>query len=263
MVNSKMIHPSHPEHPLEMVNHQESYTCDGCKMEGTGPRYRCERCNYDLHHECMFAPSKLKFQAHTCKFYESPLPAANCTKVNCTKCIRSCDACGLTIKGFVYHYSEKGWDFHPRCAKLENKIQVGNVTFWLKKQGPCSCAWCKKKLPRGAGKNNIPGWSYVSKYDDYNFHEYCVMEMAMQNSYTPSNYSATTSRDSSSALVMHQGINLPLKIKSKRSGANSIKWVEILKIFLRTVFSILFGDPSAILASTMAHLVTQGLFHQG
>ena len=56
--------------------------------------------------------------------------------------------------------------------------------------------------------------------------------------------------------------DLRVLIKSKKNGANSKnKWLEILKIFLRTVFSILLGDPTAILASTLAHLVTEGFLH--
>ncbi|XP_021773905.1 uncharacterized protein LOC110737861 [Chenopodium quinoa] len=175
-------HPSHREHPLVAVNRQGAYTCDGCKMEGMGLRYRCEGCNYDLHQECMFAPPKLKIQEHKYRFLERPLPGPNCTRVDCTKC-RSCDACGMAVKGFVYHCSKTGWDFHPRCAKLESKISIGDVTFWFEKQGPSSCAWCKRKLLNGA-KKKIPGWSYVSKYDDYNLHVFCVMEMAMQSSST-------------------------------------------------------------------------------
>lgn len=141
--------PKPPRHTLERVNYEGLYACDGCRMDGTGPRYRCDRCNYDLHHECMFAPPKITFQGQKCQFLERPLPGANCTRVNCTKCIRRCDACGMKIKGFMYHCSKSGLDFHPRCAKLESKISVGDVTFWLEKQGPSGCAWCKKKLLGG------------------------------------------------------------------------------------------------------------------
>lgn len=137
------------DHPLVMVNQQRPYTCDGCKTEGIGLRYRCERCNYDLHHQCMFSSPKLKFQGNQYRFLEKPLPGPNCTRANyCIDC-RNCDACGKNVKGFVYHCSDTGWDLHPRCAKLDCKISIGDVTFWLEKQGPSTCAWCNKRLLKG------------------------------------------------------------------------------------------------------------------
>ncbi|XP_021753568.1 uncharacterized protein LOC110718939 [Chenopodium quinoa] len=155
--------------------------------------------------------------------------------------------------GFVYHCPKTDWDFHPTCVNLETEIKIEDVTFRLEKQGSSSCAWCKRKLVKGAVKK-IPGWSYVSEEDhDYNFHVYCVMEMAMQSS----------SSDEVSGKTMSfalQGNELPLKTKSKKI-CKSNKWLRILKIFVGTVFSILLGDPTTIIASTMAHLVIEGLFH--
>ncbi|XP_021846734.2 uncharacterized protein [Spinacia oleracea] len=249
MTSDKMSHPSHPEHPLQKVNYQNEYTCDGCKMKGTRERYRCEKCDFDLHIDCVTCPN-ITVQGQNCQFLEKPRLGIHCKKVDCTEC-RSCDACGMTIKGFVYHCRTTDWDFHPRCAKLEDQITIDDVMFRLEKQQPSSCAWCNKKRLKG-GYKKIPGWSYVSnKNDGYNFHVYCVMEMAMQNL--------------SSAL---QAMNQPeVKTKSKKLShglsSTSNKWVNVLKAFLGAVFSILLGDPTTLIGSTMAHLVIQGLLQAG
>lgn len=142
-----MSHPSHPEHPLQKVNYQNEYTCDGCKMKGTRERYRCEKCDFDLHIDCVTCPN-ITVQGQNCQFLEKPRLGIHCKKVDCTEC-RSCDACGMTIKGFVYHCRTTDWDFHPRCAKLEDQITIDDVMFRLEKQQPSSCAWCNKKRLKG------------------------------------------------------------------------------------------------------------------
>ncbi|XP_021773235.1 uncharacterized protein LOC110737163 [Chenopodium quinoa] len=157
--------------------------------------------------------------------------------------------------GFVYHSYETDRDFHPTCVNLENEIKIEDVTFRLEKQGTSSCAWCKRKLVKGAVKK-IPGWSNVSEEDhDYNFHVYCVMEMAMQGSSSNEVFGKTMS-----LTLQGKGNELPIKTKSKKISKSN-KWLRILKLFVGTVFSILLGDPTTIIASTMAHLVIVGLFH--
>lgn len=51
---SGKTHPCHPEHELEQKNYKSPYTCSGCKMQGFGKRYACDRCDYVLHDDCMF-----------------------------------------------------------------------------------------------------------------------------------------------------------------------------------------------------------------
>ncbi|XP_074314659.1 uncharacterized protein LOC141649890 [Silene latifolia] len=200
-------------------------------------------------------PRTITFEGYECKLLERPLP---CRRSRCKHggFCRSCDACGVTVKGLVYHCAteDSEWDFHTRCVKLESEICIGDVIFRLKKQGPSKCLWCKKRLLSGASKN-IPGWSYVSNYMDYSFHVNCVMDMADQHN----NTSTSSGSDMSLAL---QGKELPLQTKSKGSIEKN-KWLKIFQIFLKTILAILIGDPTTILASTLAHVVTQGLFHAG
>lgn len=256
-----MASNKHIDHPLEKANCRSSYTCDGCKMEGMGERYQCKVCNLSLHPECMSASPKLTIQGQECQFLESPPPKkcsrgrANCSKskkVCCTEG-RSCDACGMTVKGFVYHCPNTDWDFHPRCAQLKDEIVIEDDTFFLKKQGSTTrCGLCQKKVPRGA-EEKISGWCYSSlKADDFNIHVYCVMKAKQQ---VPSS--------SNNDVIISTRPNLSLRSHNKTTthGSRSKIWLALLENFLRAVFSILVGDPTTVIASSIAHLVVQGFFN--
>lgn len=253
-----MTHRSHPKHPLVMVDGERRYKCDGCKMYGIGKRYTCKRCDFDLHPKCMFPSNTITIQGQECHFHEKPPIGIHCTKANCTKC-RTCDACGMTIMGFVYHCPNTDWDFHPTCVKLENKISIEDVTFSPQKQGLSNCAWCKRRLLKGAVEK-ITGWSSVAEDEDYNLHVYGVMDMVMQLQGSSSNFNEGHTRDRDLSLALKGTTELPLKNKSKKVSKTN-KWLKMFKVFIGTVFSILLGDPTTLIASTMAHLVVEGLSH--
>ncbi|KAK2976860.1 hypothetical protein RJ640_009311 [Escallonia rubra] len=179
------FHPSHPKHKLELKNYKKPYTCDGCKEQGFGSRYRCDECNYELHKDCM-----LNTQITSHEFYKgaifrffNQLPKDVC---------KSCDACGKVINGFVYHCGEKGKNLHPCCRSLKNTISIegGNengkdkedftsVTFKLYKKVLGKCIWCHKKTLWGSS-SGINGWSYVSECKDYHYHVNCTAEMVLE-----------------------------------------------------------------------------------
>ncbi|KAH9617889.1 hypothetical protein KSS87_023516 [Heliosperma pusillum] len=199
-----------------------------------------------------YHPGTIIFQGYECKFLERPLP---CACRNRSKCkhgdyCRSCDACGVTVEGDVYHCATEDWDFHTHCVNLQSEICIDDVIFRLKMQGPSKCLWCNKHLLPGASKN-IPGWSYVSNHNGYSLHVNCVMDMVNQHD----NTSNSSGSDMSLAL---QGKELTLQSKSKGSKEKS-KWLKIFQVFLKTVLSILIGDPTTIIVSTMAYVLTQGL----
>ncbi|CAO2815545.1 unnamed protein product [Amaranthus hypochondriacus] len=247
---------SHHEHPLYEFDHKCQYKCNGCEMDGFGKRFRCGKCNFDLHPECKLAEPIKIYEKGTYEFFAKPPIGVNCS--NKHKCksgyCRSCDACGMTLKGYMYHSTYNDQDFHPKCLKLELKIKIEDVIFTLQHQMPRSfkCAMCKKNLVQGAVKKT-PGWSYVSEYDDCDFHVYCVMEMAMKSM----NCSSTSRQMNSSAVERYQ------HRKIKKKGSSSIRsksyWFKIISAFMTSVISILIGDPTTFVASTMVHLITQSV----
>lgn len=53
---------SHPEHPLSQVDMSDCFKCKGCKEKGSGYRFTCKQCEFQLHEFCALAPELL--QAH-------------------------------------------------------------------------------------------------------------------------------------------------------------------------------------------------------
>ncbi|KAK9690822.1 hypothetical protein RND81_09G156300 [Saponaria officinalis] len=191
-------------------------------------------------------PERITFEGYECKFMER---AMRCSMGQCEhgEYCRSCEACGMTVKGFVYHCANEDKYFHTQCTNLTTPICVADVIFRLQKHGPSNCLCCNKKLFQGASKN-IPGWSYVSRYKNYSIHVHCVLDMVKQHTDA-----------SSSSGGSHLTLALPL-----HNGSNvSKKWLNVFHIFLKTVFVILIADPTTILASTLAHFFTLVFFHAG
>ncbi|KAJ8433947.1 hypothetical protein Cgig2_001876 [Carnegiea gigantea] len=146
------------------------YTCNGCKMDGIGHRYRCDQHDFDLHEECISALPKMNaFHKYRCEFLKEPLSTS-----------AYCEACGFPAKGFVFHCArdKKNLYFHPRCALLRTEIPLNDTKFKLRPTAPSNCHWCNKERVTGAN-NKIRGWAYVSEFGS-GFHVHCVFEMAMQ-----------------------------------------------------------------------------------
>ncbi|XP_059628132.1 uncharacterized protein LOC132270929 isoform X2 [Cornus florida] len=158
---------SSKEHDYDLKEYKKRFTCDGCKEEGYGPRYRCTNSDYELHEECHTKSSELKIsheflkESSTLKFYEKQ------------KQPRCCIACGRDICGYVYSDEVKGCNFHPCCTKLKPEFTNNEVIFRLCPKASSKCMWCIKK----GQKTRVSGWSYISACKKYRFHVYCVPEM--------------------------------------------------------------------------------------
>ena len=142
----------HHKHPLHEFDCKSLYKCDGCKMDGFGKKFRCEKCDYDLHPECNSAEAIIEFKGKKYEFFSKPPKGVNCRKNHkCKSGCRGCDACGMTIEGYMYHCTDNDQDFHPKCLKLKPQIIIEDVTFTLQSKMPQSskCAKCKKNLVQG------------------------------------------------------------------------------------------------------------------
>ena len=56
----EMLHFGHPRHPLSLVKLPNLFTCAGCKEYGSGKRFVCQQCDFQLHDFCAAAPPTLK-----------------------------------------------------------------------------------------------------------------------------------------------------------------------------------------------------------
>ncbi len=241
-ITTKMgkTHISHPEHELELKNYKKRYTCDGCKGDGFGKRYRCEQCNYDLHEDCMFTTpttSHKFFRNSTFKFYEQhPRDGIE----------TYCDACGKRVKGFVYHCPKTDKDLHPCCRNLKDKLEIDGVKFRLR-ETVSKCSWCNQKKIKDSW-SKIKGWSYVSECNTYNFHVYCAMEMVVEG------WKDGTANDNDCLALENLDLR-SIQCHSNRNRGRGNKYLRIVKIFLKTIISILLGDPTITLASILVDLV--------
>uniref|UniRef100_A0A0A0KQX2 Phorbol-ester/DAG-type domain-containing protein n=1 Tax=Cucumis sativus TaxID=3659 RepID=A0A0A0KQX2_CUCSA len=209
-------HPSHPWHGLELKNYMKPYTCNGCKEKGFGPRYRCERCDFNLHQACSYTSLRLSshdyFPGSKFKFLRNPPKPCH------PECIIRCDACRKTIKGYVFHCEEDDIDLHPCCRNLKRSYQIEEVKFKLHRKVRGKCMWCNRKNLKDGG-NNDNGWSYVSECDNYHLK---VQE---------------------------------IQARGRWDGGAKNKFWRITKFIIKTVVSIVIGDPTMIIASFFVELL--------
>lgn len=243
MAMETLRNPSHPMHELELEEYQKPYTCDGCKETGFGPRYRCKKCNFDLHKACMFAQnapdSHEFFPGSTFEFLTDPSACHEECKIRC-------DACRKTINGFVFHCEKDDLDLHPCCRNLKKSYRIEDVEFNLHEKVKGRCMWCKKKNINDSGQDN--GWSYISECGEYHVHVACVTEIALESWYR----SGGNTSEQSLALKM----NLKeIQARGRGNGGRGNKFWRILKILIQTIVSIVIGDPTTILASLFVQLI--------
>ena len=228
-------HSGYPAHKFEKKNYPKPYWCDGCKEPGYGSRYK--RDDVELHRECLF-PSRTKshefFPGDTFKFLKKT-PGEN---------ERCCDACGMDVKGFVYHCEAKKWDLHPFCHKLKNKMEIDGVKFQLccNKVPERKCLFCKKKkLPNGV--RGIPGWSYVSdETKSANFHVHCSMKWVINS------WKYIEQQDNNRLTLKNLSLT-ELKADSIERGGKNLEYLRIAMLVLRCTASLLLGDPTPLLFS--------------
>ncbi|KAG6578704.1 hypothetical protein SDJN03_23152, partial [Cucurbita argyrosperma subsp. sororia] len=256
-------HPTHRRHVLELKNYMEPYTCNGCKEKGFGPRYRCEKCDFDLHKPCTYdrvaSVSHEFFPGSRFRFMRNPPKPCH------PECIIRCDACRKTIKGFVFHCEEDDLDIHPCCRELKKSYRIEDVKFNLHKKMKGKCIWCKSKRLEDGGEDN--GWSYVSECEEYHVHVACVTEMALEAWYKSQSCNGGSNSRSGGGSGMRsstsgtQSVAVKLNLKEiqarRRAERGGIeKFWRVVKFIVKTVISIVIGDPTMILASFFVDLLT-------
>lgn len=225
----KLRCPDLHHHSLYLEYKKNSYNCDGCKERGYGERYKCKRCEFDLHVECkgaatdcstdapIFYEGKKKF-----KFYKSLPVKSKRQRTECT-------AYGYNIRGFVFQ-SKCGQNLHPCCLKLE-KIENKKSKFDLSTIASSKCCLC--------GRNEIwegfTGWWYNSDCSKYHIHVHCLKKRTNEAWMTKFLYQGSDIPD-------HELKNL---IFSGNSNISGRRMKMILKVFRFLVVNIL--DPKKLM----------------
>ncbi|OMO97278.1 C1-like protein [Corchorus olitorius] len=106
------------DHPLTEANSDTEFLCDGCKTLGTGTRYRCEPCGFDLHDYCATCPMELPSFMH-----EHNLKLVLRKPKDACQIIRVCDLCNDPVEGLFYRCQLCEFDVHPCCTQLPEYVR--------------------------------------------------------------------------------------------------------------------------------------------
>ncbi|KAI3952633.1 hypothetical protein MKX01_013595 [Papaver californicum] len=158
----------------------DEFVCDGCSAVGSGARYHCKQCSFDLHEDCATCPGFLTSFIHP----NHPLERIWEGPENDHGQLRPCDVCGGQVKGLFYKCSsgapEKRYDegshyffIHPTCSKFQPQLHHGideNHPLRLQSVPVIPDAWCAicRKLVSSSS------WSYRCDPCGVNIHPQCI-----------------------------------------------------------------------------------------
>ncbi|KAJ0448356.1 putative chromatin regulator PHD family [Helianthus annuus] len=117
-------HFLHPAHKLNyLTTNTSSYVCDGCQVVGTGSRFTCTTCNFDLHDYCAKCPTRLTSSTS----HQHPMSLVVHKSIpNLTE---SCRICLYPIKGLAYQCKDCNFWVHPLCVSTNSGHSQVNNTF--------------------------------------------------------------------------------------------------------------------------------------
>ncbi|KAI3945769.1 hypothetical protein MKW98_023043 [Papaver atlanticum] len=124
--NGTLQHITHPhvliKQTFEDIQNEgyenDEFVCDGCSVEGSGARYHCKQCSFDLHEDCATCPGFLKSPIHPNHPLELIWEGAEKDHTQ----LRPCDVCGDQVKGLFYKCSS---------GAPEKRYDDGNHYFFI------------------------------------------------------------------------------------------------------------------------------------
>ncbi|XP_072980495.1 protein VACUOLELESS GAMETOPHYTES-like [Typha angustifolia] len=119
MARQNITHILHDQrHILIPTDNGRNYTCNGCNLRGTGARYRCHSCDFDLHFLCAESPPQFFLSGHLMTLFLRPERSHDGTS------LRRCDGCTQMVEGMFYHLEAYNYDLHPVCLIRQLQPQV-------------------------------------------------------------------------------------------------------------------------------------------
>ncbi|MCL7025698.1 hypothetical protein MKW94_027748 [Papaver nudicaule] len=158
-MSNTLKHFTH-SHILTKINFSDEFLCDGCNMLGSGVRYHCSGCKFDLHEGCATCPEKIDTYIH---------PGHKLTRV--WEGLESVD--GLLRLFYRCSSGRHCFFIHPLCSKFPSEVKhVIDNHHPLKFQSvpviPGSrCAICRNIV-------SAYSWSYRCDPCGVNIHLECV-----------------------------------------------------------------------------------------
>ncbi|KAJ6736599.1 CYSTEINE/HISTIDINE-RICH C1 DOMAIN FAMILY PROTEIN [Salix viminalis] len=170
----KPRHTSHPQHPLSLLDVSDLFTCSGCKEYGSGFRFTCQQCEFQLHEFCALAPPVLKehsfHRQHHLYLHSKPVKGGILKS--------KCDVCWKPTKGYTFRCNACSYQMDPCCAMLSDQINISVHPHLLKLLPANSpngdsasgivCGECRRKRS---------GRVYRCTVCEYHLHAVCAKNM--------------------------------------------------------------------------------------
>ncbi|KAK8591787.1 hypothetical protein V6N13_031833 [Hibiscus sabdariffa] len=140
-LTKKTIQHSTHRHPLTEVRANTQFLCDGCQIPGSGTRFRCQPCDFDLHLHCANSPEPKKTIKHFLHYhplteYSGNIPAY-------------CDGCRTPCSGTWYRCDACQFDLHQHCANSPVEVSYPlhshplKLTPYMPRRG---CDLCHQRI---------------------------------------------------------------------------------------------------------------------
>ncbi|KAL5565189.1 hypothetical protein UlMin_028353 [Ulmus minor] len=171
LFREEMLHFGHPQHPLSLIDVPDRFTCTGCKEYGSGKRFTCQQCDFQLHCFCASAPPALKNHPFHCQhqlfLFAKPVKSGMVQS--------KCDVCNKATKGYAFRCGACSFQMHPCCATLSPEISLSVHPHTLRIVPATSatvdsfaCGECNRKRS---------GRVYHCTVCDYHLHAVCAKNM--------------------------------------------------------------------------------------
>nr|XP_016507408.1 PREDICTED: diacylglycerol kinase theta-like [Nicotiana tabacum] len=152
------------EHPITIYDdaNNTKYLCEGCMIPGSGKRYHCHDCNFNLHEHCGTCPPNLSSFMHP--YHSLKLVERNHLRE------RFCNVCRDTIEGLSYRCELCEFDVHPLCTQLPETLRHALHKHPLRLLGSSEagkCAVC-------SGECDASSWRYRCALCGFDIHMGCV-----------------------------------------------------------------------------------------
>ncbi|KAL3722699.1 hypothetical protein ACJRO7_034988 [Eucalyptus globulus] len=264
----EITHPSH-RHNLKPEDNKILFKCDGCKEDGIGLCYRCDKCKFDLHFHCAITSERIslleksfqKILKLTKHFYQSSLDIIGLKSQdfhyqshpcypNCSFQFKSkppegrlhqCNACGKDVNGFFYRCQDKkGVNLHPCCANLPEDLDDGKVKIILYMNVRTSCLKCNKERR---------SWVYRTEDKRYTLHVACAREMLVERWW---NGDGGTRR----GLLTEDPCSKDKLQAPHKMSESKKKWWKMLRLALQFLMSAVVGDPTSLVVGVFGSLMS-------
>lgn len=168
----EIIHYSHQQHALSMINLPDLFRCAGCLEDGAGKRYTCQQCDFHLHEFCALPYPNQLLKNHPFHYQHNFYFHSKPAKGGIAK--SRCDICGEPMKGYAFRCGACSFSMHPCCEMLPVDIVISNHPHKLQLLPPAASSSADLGFVCGECKKRRSGRVYGCTVCGYYLHAVCA-----------------------------------------------------------------------------------------